>query len=68
MSVSDLDSLFSEPVDVKDESDTAHVGKVVIIEDVAFITHVSFYPLDARTENDVLQIPGVASVLVHQRD
>ena len=66
-SVSDLDS-FSEPVYIKDESNTAHFGKVIIIEDVAFITHVSFYPLEARTENDGLQIPGVASVPVHQRD
>ena len=67
-SVSDLDSLFSEPVYIKDESNTAHFGKVIVIEDVAFITHVSFYPLEARTENDGLQIPGVASVPVHQRD
>lgn len=38
MSVSDLDSLFSEPPDTKDEIQPAHVGKVVIIEDVAFVT------------------------------
>ena len=68
ISVSDLDSLFSEPPDVKDESDTAHVGKVVVVEDVAFITYVSSYPWDARTENDTLQISGVASLPVHKRD
>ena len=48
MSISDLDSLFSELVDVKHESDTAHVGKVVIIEDVAFVTYVT-YPLRAHS-------------------
>ena len=53
---------------MKHGSDTAHVGKVVIIEDVAFVTYVSFYPFNARTENDGLKIPGVASVPVHQRD
>ena len=40
-SVSDLDSLFSESSDTKGEVETAssaHVGKVVVIEDVAFIT------------------------------
>ena len=41
VSISDLDSLFSEPSDVKGETGTAssaHVGKVVVIEDVAFVT------------------------------
>jgi hypothetical protein len=41
ISVSDLDSLFSEPSDTKGEAGTsssAHVGKVVVIEDVAFVT------------------------------
>jgi len=41
ISVSDLDSLFSEPSDTKGEAEiasSAHVGKVVVIEDVAFIT------------------------------
>ena len=41
ISVSDLDSLFSEPSDAKGEAGTtssAHVGKVIVIEDVAFIT------------------------------
>ena len=38
ISISDLDSLFSEPPDTKDEVEPAHVGKVVIIEDVAFVT------------------------------
>ena len=42
ISVSDLDSLFSEPVDVKHGSDTAHFGKVVVIEDVAFVTYAAF--------------------------
>ena len=38
-SVSDLDSLFSESSDTKGETETAsHVGKVVVIEDVAFVT------------------------------
>ena len=39
--ISDLDSLFPEPPDVKGETGTAtsaHVGKVVVIEDVAFVT------------------------------
>jgi len=42
VSVSDLDSLFSESSDTKGETRTAssaHVGKVVVIEDVAFITY-----------------------------
>jgi hypothetical protein len=41
LSVSDLDSLFSESSDTKAETVTAtsaHVGKVVVIEDVAFVT------------------------------
>jgi len=41
ISVSDLDSLFSESSDTKGETRTAssaHVGKVVVIEDVAFVT------------------------------
>ena len=40
-SVSDLDSMFSESSNTKDEPGTAssaHVGKVVVIEDVAFVT------------------------------
>ena len=39
--VSDLDSLFSESSDTKGETETAssaHIGKVAVIEDVAFIT------------------------------
>jgi hypothetical protein len=45
LSVSDLDSLFSESSDTKDKTETvssAHVGKVIVIEDVAFVTWVSF--------------------------
>ena len=41
ISVSDMDSLFSESSDSKDETGTAssaHAGKVVVIEDVAFVT------------------------------
>ena len=39
VSVSDLDSLFSESSDAKGETETAsHVGKIVVIEDVAFVT------------------------------
>ena len=45
VSVSDLDSLFSEPPDTKGEMEpasSAHVGKVVVIEDVAFVTYAGF--------------------------
>jgi len=41
VSVSDLNSLFSRSSDTKGETGTAtsaHVGKVVVIEDVAFVT------------------------------
>jgi len=41
ISVSDLDSLFSDSSDTKGETgaaSSAHVGKVVVIEDVAFVT------------------------------
>ena len=41
ISVSDLDALFSESPDMKDETEPAfstHVGKVVVIDDVAFVT------------------------------
>ena len=41
ISVSDLDSLFSDSSDTKGKTETAssaHVGKVVVIEDVAFVT------------------------------
>ena len=44
VSISDLDSLFSESSE-KGESGTvssAHVGKVVVIEDVAFVTYAGF--------------------------
>ena len=43
VSVSDLDSLFSESSDTKGEAGTAssaHVGKVIVIEDIAFVTYV----------------------------
>jgi hypothetical protein len=43
LSVSDLDSLFSESSDTKGETETAssdHIGKVTVIEDVAFTTQV----------------------------
>jgi hypothetical protein len=43
-SVSDIDSLFSEPSDTKDDVEAAHLGKVVIIEDVAFVTYAGFQP------------------------
>ena len=48
ISASDLDSLFSGSSDAKAESETAssaHVGKVVVIEDVAFITYVRPSPI-----------------------
>jgi len=41
ISVSDIDSLFSGSSDTKGETETAssaHIGKVVVIEDVAFVT------------------------------
>ena len=41
LSVPDLDSMFSESSDTKDQTGTAssaHVGKVIVIEDVAFVT------------------------------
>jgi len=41
ISVSDIDSLFSGSSDAKGEAEitsSAHVGKVVVIEDVAFVT------------------------------
>jgi len=44
-SVSDLDSLFSDSFDTKGEAEatpSAHVGKAVAIEDVAFVTYVRF--------------------------
>ena len=41
ISISDADSLFSLPPDTKGETNptsSAHIGKVVVIEDVAFVT------------------------------
>ena len=41
LSVSDLESLFSESSDTKGGTETtssAHIGKVAVIEDVAFVT------------------------------
>ena len=42
ISVSKIESLFSESSETKDETEpatsSAHIGKVVIIEDVAFVT------------------------------
>ena len=43
VSVSDVDSLFSDPSELEGETETpssAHIGKVVVIEDVAFVTYV----------------------------
>jgi len=45
LSVSDLESLFSESSDTKGETEStssAHVGRVAVIEDVAFVTYVRF--------------------------
>jgi hypothetical protein len=45
LSISDLDSMFSESSDTKGETETVssgHVGNVVVIEDVAFVTYVRF--------------------------
>ena len=53
ISVSDLDSLFSGSSDTKGETETtcsAHVGKVVVIEDVAFVTYVGLLSIYARTK------------------
>jgi len=51
VSVSDLDSLFSESFNTKEETETAsQVGKVVVIEDVAFVTYVRFPSSHACTE------------------
>jgi len=41
LSILDLDSVFSESSDTKGETEmvsSAHVGRVVVIEDVAFVT------------------------------
>jgi hypothetical protein len=44
ISVSDSESLFSEPVNTKTEAETVatpaptHIGTVVVVEDVAFVT------------------------------
>jgi len=41
ISISDLDSLFSGSSDTKGETETAsstHIGKIAVIEDVAFVT------------------------------
>ena len=41
LSVSDLDSLFSEPPDTQGEAGTtsfAHISKVAVVEDIAFVT------------------------------
>ena len=37
-SISDLGSLVSGSSDLKDDPRTAHIGKVAVIEDVAFVT------------------------------
>jgi len=53
ISVSDLDSLLSESSDAKAETETtssAHVGKVVVIEDVAFVTYVGLPSPYPRTK------------------
>ena len=53
ISVSDLDSLFSGSPDAGSEggaATSAHIGKVVIIEDVAFVTSACFLPFDAYTK------------------
>ena len=53
ISVSDQDS-FSESSDPKEKIEPTHFGKVVVIEDVAFVTYVAFYGSDACTETRVL--------------
>ena len=44
VSVSDLDSLFSESSEKGElgTASSAHVGKVVVIEDIAFVTYAGF--------------------------
>ena len=54
ISVSDLDSLLSGSSDAKGETETAssaHVGKVVVIEDVAFVTCVCLPSPYARSKH-----------------
>ena len=53
VSISDLDSLFSGSSDTKGETETtssAHVGKVVVIEGVAFVTYVGLPSPYTRTK------------------
>ena len=74
ISVSDIDSLLSDSVDTKAEAEVAvtpnptHIGTVVVIEDVAFVTWVRLSFPYSRLSNLVQQISGAASLPVHERD
>jgi hypothetical protein len=60
----------AENSDAKDETSvasSAHVGKVVVIEDVAFVTWVAFLCYDVRcAKNYTRQVPGVTPLLVYR--
>ena len=74
ISVSDMDSLLSDSANTKIEVEAAaardptHIGTVVVIDDVAFVTYVCFLLSYRRLPDLVQQIPGAASLLVHERD
>ena len=68
VSASDVDSPFSDPVDTKPEAEATatHIGTVVVIDDVAFVTWVCF-PLSChRLSDPARQIPGAASLFVYE--
>jgi len=77
MSISDMDSLFSEPPGAKPgEAEVvttptaapAHIGTVAVIEDVAFVTYVLFLFSHCRLSNMVQQISRTTPLLIYQRD
>ena len=74
ISVSDVDSLFSDSDDTKTRTEipttptSTHTGTVAVIEDVAFVTYVCFSFSYYRLSDLARQIPGAASLLVYERD
>ena len=76
ISISDMDSLFSDPDDTKVEAEVpatptpapTHVGTIVVISDVAFVTWVYFLFSYHRLSDLARQIPGSTSLFIHERN
>ena len=74
VSVSDADPLASGSVSTRTEAEVTgtpsptHIGTVVVIEDVAFITYVYFLLPCYGLSDSVRQVSGATTLFVYKRD